>query len=214
MPTNIFNEIAPSWYNFRHWSIFREELETLSHRWHKGKLLNIGCAHGPDFLAFRQEFDLYGIDSAPEMLRLARKYARKFDFPVSLSLADATRLPFKNEAFDWAISVATYHHLKSTRDRQAALIELRRVLKPHGEALITVWNHGQPRFWFHPREVMVPWQSKEKTLQRYYYLFTYHEIENLVKQTGFQLLRSFPENSYRFPIKFFSRNICLLIKKK
>ena len=52
-----------------------------------------------------------------------------------------------------------------------------------------------------------------QTLYRYYHLFSYPELENLVKRAGFLILKSFPESSYRCPIKFFSRNICLLVKK-
>jgi tRNA (uracil-5-)-methyltransferase TRM9 len=59
----------------------------------------------------------------------------------------------------------------------------------------------------------VPWQKKDKTLYRYYYLFSYHELERLVKKAGFEVVKSFPESSYRFPLKFFSRNICLLVRK-
>jgi len=132
MTRDIFDQIAPGWYNFRHWSIFRNELEVLAERWHKGKLLNIGCAHGPDFLPFRQSFALYGLDFSPEMLRFAQKYSRKFNFTVSLSLADVSCLPYPDETFDWAISVATYHHLTGNEERQTALNELRRVLKPGG----------------------------------------------------------------------------------
>ena len=214
MTQEIFNQIAPSWYNFRHWSIFRSELEALAQRWQKGKLLNIGCAHGPDFLPFEGSFDLYGVDFSTEMLKFARKYSQKFQFAVNLSLADASHLPYPDETFDWAISVATYHHIKGKKERQAALNELRRVLKPGGEAFITVWNRWQPRFWFSGKEVAIPWRTKGKTLERYYYLFSYPELEGLVKKAGFQLLKSFPESSYRFPIKTFSRNICLLVKKR
>ncbi len=215
MTTNkdIFNQIAPGWYNFRHWSIFRSELETLAQRWQRGKLLNIGCAHGPDFLPFKQSFELYGVDFAAEMLRLARKYSLKFNLTVNLSLADASRLPYHDETFDWAISVATYHHIRGVEERQAALNELKRVLKPGGEAFITVWNRWQPRFWFSRREVAVPWQTRGKTLYRYYYLFSYPELEKLAKQAGFTVLKSFPESFYHLPIKFFSRNICLLVRK-
>ena len=216
METNqdVFNQIAPSWYNFRHWSIFRTELEALAQRWQKGKLLNIGCAHGPDFLPFKQNFDLYGVDFSPEMLKFAQKYAQKFSFKVNLSLADVNHLPYPDKTFDRAISVATYHHLKDEETREAALVELRRVLKPGGEAFITVWNHRQPRFWFKPREVAIPWRKKDKTLHRYYYLFTYSELEKLVKKSGFEVLKSFPESTYHFPLKFFSRNICLLVRKE
>ena len=213
MTTNIFNQIAPGWYNFRHWSIFRSELEALARRWQKGKLLNLGCAHGPDFLPFIDGFDLYGVDFSPEMLKFAQKYSKKFNFAVDLSLADVSHLPYPDQTFDWAISVATYHHIKGEEKKRAALTELRRVLKPGGEAFITVWNHWQPRFWFSRRQVTVPWRKKGKTLERYYYLFSYAELERLVKQAGFEILKSFPESAYHFPIKFFSRNICLLVKK-
>ena len=210
---DVFNQIAPSWYNFRHWSIFRPELEALANRWQSGRLLNIGCAHGPDFLPFRQDFELYGVDFSSEMLNYARKYSRKFGFTVSLAEADVCSLPYPDVTFDWVISVATYHHLKGREKRLKALRELRRVLKPGGEAFITVWNRWQPRFWFHRKEVAVPWQMKEKTLSRYYYLFSYHELGELAEKAGFEVLKSFPESAYRYPVKFFSRNICLLLRR-
>ncbi len=213
MTKDVFNQIAPGWYNFRHWSIFRKELEALAQRWQKGRLLNVGCAHGPDFLPFKQSFDLYGVDISTEMLKFASKYSQKFSYTVNLTEADASYLPYADETFDWAISVATYHHIKGKEDRQAALNELRRVLKPGGEAFITVWNRWQPRFWFKRREVAVSWQKRDKTLYRYYYLFSYSELGRLVKKAGFELLKASPENSYRYPIKFFSKNICLLVKK-
>jgi tRNA (uracil-5-)-methyltransferase TRM9 len=208
----IFDQIAPSWYNFRHWSIFSAELEQLAQRWQRGRLLNLGCAHGPDFLPFKDGFELYGVDFSAGMLEFAQKYARKFGFGVELALADIRHLPYLGESFDWAIAVATYHHLMGG-EHQKALEELRRVLKPGGEAFITVWNRGQPRFWFKPREVEVPWRKRGQTLYRRYYLFSYGELERLVRQAGFEVIKSFPESAYRFPVKLFSRNICLLVKR-
>ncbi len=209
----MFDRIAPSWYNFRHWSIFPRELEELAKRWQSGKLLNLGCAHGPDFLPFASSFELYGVDSSIEMLKLARKYARKFRFSAQLTLADVTLLPYSNEAFDWAISAATYHHLRGETAQRAALNELHRVLKPGGEAFVTVWNRAQPRFWLSGKTVWVPWHTKGQTLLRYYYLFSYPELIRLVRRSGLLVLKSFPERACRFGIEYFSRNICLLIKK-
>ena len=213
MTIDVFNQIAPSWYNFRHWSIFRSELEALAQRWRQGKLLNIGCAHGPDFLPFRQGFELYGVDFSIEMLKFAQRYSRKFNFTVNLSVADVRYLPYPDETFNWAISVATYHHLKGKEGRVKSVQELRRVLKPGGEAFITMWNRWQPRFWFRGKEIAVPWRTRDKVLYRYYYLFSYCELERLVKEAGFEVVKSFPERRYRFPIKFFSRNICLLVRR-
>jgi ubiquinone/menaquinone biosynthesis C-methylase UbiE len=215
MATNrdVFNQMAPGWYGFRHWSIFRRELEALAERWQPGRLLNLGCAHGPDFLPFKEGFELYGLDFSLKMLELARKYAAKFNLHINLLLADVTYLPFADRTFDWAVAVATYHHIRGSENRKLALGELRRVLKPGGEAFITVWNRWQKRFWLKPKEVTVPWRTGGQRLERYYYLFSYPELEKLVKQAGFEVLKSSPESSYHQPLKFFSRNICLLVRR-
>jgi tRNA (uracil-5-)-methyltransferase TRM9 len=209
----VFDEIADSWYRLRHWSRFTKELDEIALRWHKGKLLNIGCAHGPDFLPFKDNFELWGIDFSTQMIKLAQRYAAKFNFDVNLTIADAVSLPYLDNTFDWAIAVAAYHHIQGDKRRQKALLELRRVLKPGAEAFITVWNRWQPDFWLKGKEINVAWKSREKTLHRYYYLFSYPELRKLLTQCGFQVLGMFPEKSYHFPTKFFSRNICALLKK-
>jgi tRNA (uracil-5-)-methyltransferase TRM9 len=210
---DVFNQIAPGWYNYRHWTIFRPELETLAKKWGHGRLLNLGCGHGADFLPFSGNFELYGVDFSDEMIRLARKYAGKFDFQVNLSVADIGALPYYNEAFDYIIAVATYHHLK--REQQLpAFQELQRVLKPGGSAFITVWNRWQPKFWFKGKEIRVAWRAQHETLYRYYYLFTYGEMKRVARFAGFEIIKIFPESACHFPVKWFSRNICLLVKKK
>lgn len=209
----IFNQIAAGWYNFRHRTIFHAELESMAQRWQGGRLLNVGCAHGPDFPPFKEAFELHGIDFSSEMLNQARRYAGKFKFDVNLVEADARHLPYADNSFDRAIAVATYHHIGDKDERLRALRELQRVLKPGGEAFITVWNRWQPRFWLKPKHVHVPWHSQDKTLYRHYYLFTYLELEKLCREAGFEVLRSFPESRYRLPLKNFSRNICILVRK-
>jgi tRNA (uracil-5-)-methyltransferase TRM9 len=215
MTTNgeVFDQIAESWYRVRHWPLLKEELDDLAIRWQSGKLLNVGCAHGPDFLPFRQGFELWGLDSSPGMLGQAIRYSTKFQFYVNLVAADAVSLPFPDEAFDWAISVAAYHHIKGEKEREKALAELRRVVKSKGEAFITVWNGGQPKFWFRSREQQVPWRLKQKTVYRYYHLFSYSELRKLLVKTGWEMISMSPERSYHFPMRSFSRNICVLVKK-
>jgi tRNA (uracil-5-)-methyltransferase TRM9 len=216
MTTNreVFNQIAESWYRVRHWPLLKEELEELAARWRSGKLLNVGCAHGPDFLPFSHDFKLWGIDSSLAMLEQALRYTVKFKFYVNLMAADASTLPFPNNTFDWAISVATYHHIQGEKEREKAFLELNRVLKPQGEAFLTVWNHGQRKFWFKSKDRQVPWRLKAKTIYRYYHLFSYGELRKLLVKTGWEIITISPEKSYTFPIKNFSRNICVLVKKK
>ncbi len=208
----VFDRIAPGWYGFRHRSIFQKELEEVAERWGSGSLLNIGCGHGPDFVPFRGKFHLYGIDISVRMLELARKYARKFSFEVELAAADARCLPFADRSFDYAIAVASLHHIKGHEEQLAAMHELRRVLRWGGEAFITVWNRWQPRFWFQGNDVLVPWRTGNEVLYRYYHLFSCRELAALARQAGLEVLHTSPEPSYRFPVKLFSRNICLLVR--
>jgi SAM-dependent methyltransferase len=210
---DTYNLIASSRYNFRHYSRFQTELKALAEGWGRGKLLNIGCAHGPDFLPFKDSFELYGVDYSSEMLKLAQKYADKHQFKVDLKEADARLLPYENDSFDFAIAVAVYHHIEENEGRIQSIKELYRVLKPNGEAFMTVWNRRQPRHWFNKKSLLRPWKTKDKTLYRYYYLFTYDEFENLVRQAGFEIIKSSPEARYKLPLKMFSRNICLLVRK-
>ncbi len=216
MTTNreVFDQIAESWYRVRHWPLLKEELEELAERWRSGKLLNVGCAHGPDFLSFSRDFELWGVDFSLAMLKQALRYSTKSKLYVNLINADAISLPFPDNTFDWAISVAAYHHIKGEREREKALAELNRILKPQGEAFLTVWNHGQPRFWFKSKEQQIPWRLKEKTVNRYYHLFSYSELRNLLIKTGWQIITISPEKSYTFPMHYFSRNICVLVKKR
>jgi ubiquinone/menaquinone biosynthesis C-methylase UbiE len=209
----VYDHIAPDWYGLRHHSRFTTELTELAKRWQHGRLLNLGCGQGADFQPFKNGFELNGVDFSPEMIKQAHRYAQKFSFEAKLTVADAGSLPYSDDSFDWAIAVAIYHHIEDGRARLAALKELRRVLKPGGQAFITVWNRWQPRFWFSRCEVMVPWLQRGEFLHRYYHLFSYPELEKLIAEAGFRVIKSYPESGYRFPIKTFSRNICILAEK-
>jgi ubiquinone/menaquinone biosynthesis C-methylase UbiE len=210
--SNVYDEIAESWYRLRHHTRFMTELTELAARWRGGRLLNVGCAHGPDFPPFKDKFELWGLDSSSAMISLASKYSGKFKFTASLMVADAVSLPFQDNSFDFIISVAAYHHILDEQGRLQAFRELRRVLKPGGEVFVTVWNRWQKDFIGKGKEIIVPWKVKNKKLLRHYYLFTYPGITRLLKSAGFEVTRTYPESTYRFPVKYFSRNICVLAR--
>ena len=210
---DAFDRIAPGWYNFRHRSRFLPELTELATKWQKGKLLNIGCAHGPDFIPFKDTFELYGIDLSAEMLKLAQKYAFKYNYSANLVQADARTLPFADESYDWAIAVATYHHIQGRDNQLKALRELWRVLRPGGEAFMTVWNRWQPQFWLRGAEIDEPWRIKDEIVHRYHHLFSYGEFGKLLKEAGFTILSADPETGYKGRFKLFSRNICVVCRR-
>jgi tRNA (uracil-5-)-methyltransferase TRM9 len=208
----IYNNIAESWYRFRHYTRFNKELTEIAGRWKGGRLLNVGCAHGPDFLPFKGRYELWGLDISAGMIQQAGKYAKKFDLDVHFTVADAGALPYQDGSFDYAIAVATYHHIEKKDNRKKAFSELKRVLKPGSEVFLTVWNRYQKKFWFKGKNIYVPWKTGDKIYRRYYYLFTYWELSRLLRESGFQIVTIFPEDGYTFPVKYFSQNICVIAR--
>ncbi len=210
----FYDEVADSWYNIRHWSIFQEELEEVGERWEGGKLLNIGCAHGSDFLPLdRKKFDMYGLDVSTNLLSKAKEFSSKFNFSPNLITGDMRNLPFKENAFDNLICIASLHHLLKREDRIQALKEMKRIMKRGAEVLITVWNKRQREFIHRNKTIEKTWNYKGRELKRSYYLYTYREIEGDVKKVGLEVVDIFPEKSYRVPlINEFSKNIIVLAR--
>lgn len=212
-PIEVFDSMADGWYNFRHYTIFKKELSELATRWKYGTLLNVGCGHGADFLPFSDTFELTGVDISNAFLEKCKAFQNKHNFKAELKQADMRSLPFDDSSFDYLIAVASLHHLAGNKEHIKALQEFKRVLKPNGEAFITVWNKHQKRFFFGKKEVYVPWKSNDSENLRYYYLFTYWEFKRILKKAGFEIISIKPEAQYTGINKDFSRNICALVKR-
>jgi arsenite methyltransferase len=60
---------------------------------------------------------------------------------VAVQTADMRRMPFTDASFDVVVSRAAIHNLYAAPDRAAAVMEIARVLKPGGRALIADIRH-------------------------------------------------------------------------
>jgi len=177
-----YDKIAESWYNIRHWSIFREELEELNSKWDGGHLLNIRCAHGPDFLpSSPRKFRFFGIDSSKELVFLSKKYSKKFNLTFYNLVGDMCYLPYKDKSFDYVVCIATLHHLTQKKDRILALSEIKRVTRR--EAFLTVWNRNNPEL---PDKKIIEkeWNLRGRSVKRRYYLYDKEELEKDLKEVG------------------------------
>lgn len=202
----IWNSIAKPWSEFRLKPV-DEVVNFLKDK--SGKILDLGCGNGKHFSNISGK--IYGVDFSENMLRFAREFAEKNNIKVDLIKSEACDLPFKDNFFDSAIFVAVLHCIDSKEKRKEALIELLRVLKPKAEAFITVWDYDQERFKNKPKESLISWKYNGKKYMRYYYLYEKEEFVNLLKETGFEIIKIFDKES---PDGFYSKkNIVVVVRK-
>ncbi len=175
----VWDNIAPEWHKFKK-NPGRGVEDFLKSK--KGKILDLGSGSGRNLTKIK-DTEIYLVDFSEKMLKLAEKKAKNQRIKIKTQQADITKLPFKDNFFDSAIAIASFHCLNKKQQKKAVK-ELLRVLKPKSEALIAVWNKESKRFKNSPKEKYVKWRDKGF---RYYYLFEEKEIHGLFKKAGFKI---------------------------
>ena len=108
-------------------------------------VLDVGCGQGIDVVQYaRAGARATGIDLTPRHVELARAHTSALGLDVTIVQGDAEQLPFPDASFDRVSSNGVLHH---TPDMPAALREVRRVLRPGGEARIIVYNRRSYHYW-------------------------------------------------------------------
>jgi len=170
--TQVYNEIASHFDKTRayRWSwitTFLEKTESNS------KIVDIGCGSGRNMDYPDRQFT--GVDSSLSFVEICRKKG------LEAHTMDMCKMPFKDNAFDYSISIASFHHLATEERRIQALKEMKRITKK--DILLSVWSMRQPlktRVTFDSYgDTMVPWVNMDKKYNRYYYLFRLQEIMEL-----------------------------------
>jgi len=172
----VYDKIATEFdvTRVRIWGSVKKFLDSLS-----SDSLNLdnGCGNGKNML-YRPELKFKGNDISKEQVRICQNKG------LDVVESTMTSLPFKNEEFDNIICIASYHHLDNDTDRQKALDEMYRCLKPGGRILITVWAMEQfegSTFHFTKRDEQVAWKSKDGNIYyRYYHIYNKGDIEEEV----------------------------------
>ncbi len=121
-----------------------------------GSALEIGCGFGNGIALIKKQFNpekITAIDFDIEMIiETSQRYPNKEW--LTLTNADGTDLPFKNNSFDMVFNFAVFHHIPNW---QQAVKEVYRVLKPNGYFVIedlyraAICNPISKRVFEHPQ---------------------------------------------------------------
>lgn len=175
-----------------------QELEPLYHYvLPEEKVLDVGCGNGRLLSIFKDiDINYTGVDNSKKLIEIAKKTYPSAAFLV----ADALCLPFSANYFDKVYSVAVLHHIPSEELRLKFLEEAKRVLRPGGLLILTIWDLWRGRGWrwnlesgflkilgkskLDFKDIFVPWQG---LCQRYIHCFTRRELKNLIEKAGFKV---------------------------
>lgn len=118
------NPITGFLQRFSHWLAARLTSRV------SGNILDIGCGKG-DHFPFMRGKNIVGFDIDGDLLAIARR-----EYPIiPLVQGDIYQMPFFDDAFEGAVSVCVFEHL---RDLPRACREIRRVLRPEAELVVVV----------------------------------------------------------------------------
>lgn len=162
------------------------------------KVLDLGCGNGRFYELFEsRKIDYIGIDSSKKLIEIAKIRYPKVKFQV----VNALNLSFPNNFFDKIYSIAVLHHIPSKELRLQFLKEVKRVLKPKGLLILTVWDLwqknrtrnlifkfgllkllGKTKLDF--KDVLMKWQRRENC---YFHCFSKKELQSLLNEAGFKI---------------------------
>ena len=145
----------------------------------KIKILDVCTGTGTQAFAFaKRGYEVMGIDLSEEMLRVAKK-KNKYE-NVRFVVADATKMPFENDYFDFACISFGLHEMPH-EVRHHVLDEMRRV----SEKIIVVDYHipkNRLHRWLHVSFASL-YESK------YYRDFAKRDLEELLREHGFRAVK-------------------------
>lgn len=139
------------------------------------RLIDVGCGTAILSAALRDAgFRMAGVDASAGMLSHAVRRR------VPAALAHVDRLPFRDNTFDGAVSVAVLHHLRTPELVRSAIAEMLRVTRPGGSAVI--WDHNPLNPYWPLLMRRIPQDRGDERL------VSYREIEAAVSAAGGQVV--------------------------
>lgn len=100
-----------------------------------GKILDVGCGTGLCAIQIAKDdrYEVAGIDTSAEMIKMCEKNAKKERVTADFRVATASQPPFEDHEFDMIVSNGSLHHWEKPVE---VFNEMYRVLKPGGSVFV------------------------------------------------------------------------------
>ena len=125
------------------------EIPYLAERWKScgfNTFLDSGCGPGRHALYFAKSgFLVTALDQSPEALDNLKQVSAERALRLNIVQGDIFHMPFADNSFDCLLDYNVSYHT-DTAGYFAALKELKRVLRPGGEAYLTLLSQNDPAF--------------------------------------------------------------------
>jgi len=148
------------------------------------RVLSVGCGPGVDIAFLAEANEVHGIDISEQALAVAKS---RGIVPHQVDLNTVSRLPFASCSVDLVIATDILEHLF---DPKMVLVEVRRVLKDAGEAILSVPNH----FCWRQRlsilcggNMVLPFHGAREWDYFHIRFFTLRGWEKLLAEAGFRV---------------------------
>lgn len=132
------------------------------------KILEVGCGYGRNFVALSKFKDakIIGLDQSEEDLKKAQtlindKLSNEKE-RFKLVQADGTRLPFKDNSFDFVVLWQVMEHVYRDSDQEKIIHEISRVLRNEGLILMNTPNKWFPIDYHDTYFPLIHWFFPEK----------------------------------------------------
>lgn len=157
-------------------------LKTWAHLSPTATVLDVACGTGELERLVLTEHPIQtmvGVDISEKMLLVAQQKLQAYP-NVSFHTAPASALPFADHSFDVIVSANSFHYFD---DPNAALVEMKRVLKPDGNVIILDWCKD----YFFCKILDLVLKIFDPAYQQCY---TQTEFHQFLKSAGFEIQRA------------------------
>ena len=142
------------------------------------RVLDVGCGTGTLAVLIKRlhpGVEVTGLDPDPKALARAARKAQHAGVPVRFEQGSADALPYAGASFDRVFSSYMFHHLRADQ-REAALREIRRVLKPG--ACLHLLD-------FERQDAPAGWLARHINFNHHFECNSEEHIVALLRQAGF-----------------------------